>query len=230
MTEVLNPLELDEKLRQITPELGDDPTIEDILKFAHNAFEHDGLNTPKSLDPFTILEQARAGEKMRCVEYAILASSLLTAYGTSARRIAGFEATDEGFNGHVFIEYWDSGAEKWVMHDPQWGITPHLDNVPLSAYELRQAFEAEKQIDFQSLPSLRPGVDTAEYADWVRPYMDVFDTPGVVRITDHKTLQEHTDEHRFRLSRSAAVAVKVDGVGPSHLNEVSAVQFYAPPL
>ena len=64
MTEVLNPLELDEKLRQITPELGDDPALKDILKFAHNAFEHDGLNTPESLDPFTVLAQAKAGEKM----------------------------------------------------------------------------------------------------------------------------------------------------------------------
>ncbi len=221
---------LDQRLRDMTPELGAEPTIEDILKFAHYAFEHDGLNTPESLDPFTVLERARNGEKMRCVEYAIMASSLLTAYGVPARRIAGFEAKKDEFNGHVFIEYWNNDAEKWVMHDPQWGMTPYIDDVPLSAHELRHAFEAEKQIDFQSIPSLRSGVDTREYADWVRPYMDVFDTPGVVAITDHKSLQQHTNEHRFRLSRSIVVSAKVADIGPSHLQEVSVEQFYAPPL
>lgn len=227
--EQLKGQDFNQKLRDITPGLGSNPGLQEILEYTHNAFDHDGLNRPENMDPFTVLAQAKAGEKMRCVEYAILASSLLTAYGTPARRIAGFEAADEDFNGHVFIEYWDSEAEKWSMHDPQWGITPYSGDVPLSAYELRQAFEAKKQIDFHTLPSLRPGVDPGEYTDWVQPYMDVFDTPGVVPVTDHKTLQEHVDEHRLRLSRNPDIAAKVAGVGPSYIQEVSSEQFYAPP-
>ncbi len=221
-----------EELKQLlVPELGEQPPLQDILSYAHNVFSHDSWNTPESLDPFTIVDRAQAGEKMRCVEYSILASSLLIAYGTPARLVAGLalsEADPQEFQGHVFIEYWDQDTERWVMHDPQWGITPVSDGKKLSSLELREAFQRGVDVDFVQLDTRRPDASIDDYAAWVESYMDVFDTPGVMPVVRRKTLDEHVTQHRIRLARNADVAARAKGIGPRDIEEVTAEAFYAP--
>src|SRR3712207_6273925 len=58
-----------------------------IIGYAHNLFTHDGDNVPSAANPLTILKEAQAGKSFRCVEYSILATGLLWAYGIPARTI-----------------------------------------------------------------------------------------------------------------------------------------------
>ena len=61
--------------------------VKEIAGYVHGLFRHDGITTPKSLSPFDIIEAAKNGASMRCVEYSFLLTTLLQSYEIPARVI-----------------------------------------------------------------------------------------------------------------------------------------------
>ena len=83
--------------------------VKKISGYVHSLFSHNGNNIPSSLNPITIIKEAREGKSFRCVEYSFLTVSLLWAYGIPARTI-GLKTknmeTRETEAGHVIVEFW----------------------------------------------------------------------------------------------------------------------------
>ena len=113
--------------------------MQEICGKTLDMWEHDGSNIPEKFDPQFIIEEAKKGNKFRCVEYAYVASALGNAYGIQSRSV-GLQTEDvetrEMGAGHVVIEYWDKEFSKWVLIDVQCGIIPFCKGIPLSAVEL----------------------------------------------------------------------------------------------
>ena len=161
-----------------------------IIGYAHGLFAHNGDNQPSAADPLTILEEAKAGKSFRCVEYSTLAAGLLWAHGIPARTI-GLKTEDvetrEYGAGHVVIEFWDDGKQKWIMSDVQAGVIPTSAGVPLSAYELRQKLEGDDAIVYLPVAHSRftpnaPYGDKPSYSGWIKEYLYFIDTPAALTL------------------------------------------------
>lgn len=215
----------------VASELPAKPTVADILEFAHNLFPH-GQEQPASFDPFTILADGRAGEQMRCVEHALLAIGLLTAYNIPARLIAGLALDPDvpgEFAGHVFAEYWDDRAEKWVMTDVQWGITPMQMGSGLSSLELREAISTNEEVEFERYARVRDDAQTVDYREWISPYLDIFDTPGILPLARSLTPTEHVSRFRMSLPCDENMANQYRGTRSQDISTVTAATFYVAP-
>lgn len=162
-----------------------------ILGYVHNLFSHNGDNQPTALDPITILSEAKAGKKFRCVEYSLLAMALLWAYEIPAR-VIGLKTKDvetrEYGAGHVVIEYWDDELRKWVMCDVQFGLIPAKHNNLLSVYELREEIKLNNKLQFVTVKESRfpnksyPNMHS--YIEWVKDYLYFIDTPKNITFLD----------------------------------------------
>jgi hypothetical protein len=156
--------------------------VKAIAAWAHRLWQHHGDSTPTSPDAITILEEAREGKRFRCVEYAIVISSCLTAVGVPARFLAlkteDVETRPTGA-GHCVAEAYLRDQAKWVMADGQWDVIPMLGERPLNAVEFRDALaqgSPELALDGSS------GAEAEEYLRWVAPYLFYFDVPLDNRI------------------------------------------------
>lgn len=157
----------------------------DILGFTHNLFSHDGNNKPSATDPLTILIEAKAGQSFRCVEYSILATGLLWAYGIPARTL-GLKTRDvetrEYGAGHVVIEFWNSETKNWIMCDIQAGVIMGDSKSNFSAYELRAALDAGTKPEYTLIThsrfdSTEKYQDRYSYIEWIKQYLYFIDTP-----------------------------------------------------
>lgn len=149
--------------------------LQRMVKWTHDRWKHSGDNTPSKADPLTILEEAKAGKRFRCVEYATVITSCAQALGMPARQLAlkrEDAATAESGAGHLVAEVWLDGLEKWVFVDGQWDAIPELDGRPLNAVEFQDAIG-------RKTPGLkiRSASNTREdaYLYWVAPYLYYFD-------------------------------------------------------
>ena len=154
--------------------------VKEIAGYVHNLFEHDGATIPKSLSPFDIVEAAKNGASMRCVEYSFLLAALLWAYDIPAR-VVGLKKktmeTDTEAAGHVVVEFWDRDHNKWVMCDPQAGVIPFANLTPLSAYELDQEIVRGAIISYEKVLNARfYDEHSIDYTNWVKDYLFYFDT------------------------------------------------------
>lgn len=156
-----------------------------IIGYAHSLFAHNGDNMPSASDPLTILKEAQKGQSFRCVEYSILAAGLLWAHGIPARTI-GLKTSDvetrEYGAGHVVIEFWSRDLDKWVMSDVQAGLIVEYEDLPLSAYELKQCLDDKKPPNYIAVPhsSFNPDAlydGKPDYSDWIYEYLYYIDTP-----------------------------------------------------
>jgi hypothetical protein len=159
-----------------------------VIGYAHGLFTHDGDSEPTANDPLTIIDEALAGGSFRCVEYSLLATALLWAYGIPARKI-GLKTSDvetrEYGAGHVVIEFWDQEGQKWVMCDVQAGLVLESADVYLSAHELGETIKNSG--DITPIPVNRSRFKTThssfqsvkDYTDWVNEYLCFIDAPLV---------------------------------------------------
>ncbi len=170
----------------------------DIIGYAHSLFTHDGDNNPSSADPLTILKEALAGQSFRCVEYSTLATGLLWANGIPARTI-GLKTSDvetrEYGAGHVVIEFWSDDLNKWVMSDVQAGLIAESENVPLSAYELRQHLDSGKPVNYIPVTGSKfvpndPFGERPSYSDWIHEYLYFIDTPTSLTLGNEDKSKE----------------------------------------
>lgn len=164
----------------------------DILGYAHGLFIHNGDRQPSANDPVTIIKEAKAGKKFRCVEYSLLGCALLWAYGIPSR-VVGLKTSDvetrEYGAGHVVVEFWTSMGQKWAMCDVQGGIIPSSEGVPLSALGLGDKVNQKLQIDYVPVSASRFASDSSftnmeAYIEWVKEYLYFYDTPIEVTFED----------------------------------------------
>lgn len=176
----------------IDPQATELERVKNILGYAHGMFTHNGDNQPSSLDPITIIKEARLGKEFRCVEYSLLAVALLWAYAIPARMV-GLKTSDvetrEYGAGHAVIEFWGPDFEKWIMCDVQAGIIPSSLSSLLSAFELGEKVKHDLSIDYVPVNGSRFAKNSSfatmqSYTDWVKEYLYFFDTPIEIIFSD----------------------------------------------
>ena len=169
-----------------------------ITDWAHGRWAHDGDNDPGTSDPKLILERAAAGERFRCVEYAVVAAAVARCVGLRARTV-GLQRDDvetaEQDAGHVVAELFLPEYGKWAMVDPQWAKLPALGGIPLGAAEFAKA--------------ARSGLGADErYLRWVSPYLFYL----AFRVDQRFGLNDRSPDRIILVPRGAAVPEKFQGV------------------
>lgn len=152
-----------------------------IAQFAHSAFDHNGDIQPSCSDPVTILEEAQAGARFRCVEYSHLGAWLMVAYGLKARTINIMTKdveTKEYGAGHVVVEFYAGTQHGWIMADIQAGVVARHSNKLLSALELRDLIDGATIENFDGTKFTEPaGRYRDNYKEWLKPYLYFIDRP-----------------------------------------------------
>lgn len=146
-----------------------------LLHWVHQQWDHNGSNQPTKSDALSILEEVKLGKQFRCVEYGIVATSCLNAFGLKSRVLAlktkDVETTESGA-GHVLLETWLPDLQKWVLLDGQWDVMPVLRGKPLNAVEFQQAIASNyKDLEIRSLS----GASKMSYVNWIAPYLYYLD-------------------------------------------------------
>lgn len=134
-------------------------------------------HTPGRIDPITLIQGAKSGERYSCIEYSSVVAASLIALGIPARVIGlwqeGCETMNRG-SSHVAAEFYYSAKRKWVMVDGQWGMIPILNGNPLSAFELYEAL-AEGNQGVDGVTDI-PEIKKQRFFDWILPYLYYFQT------------------------------------------------------
>jgi hypothetical protein len=145
-----------------------------LSRWARRQWEHNGSNEPARPDPLSILAEARAGRRFRCVEYAEVPAAALSAVGVPAR-VLGLQGADvetaRSGVGHLVTEAYLRHQRRWVVVDGQWDVIPFRGAEPLHAVGLQRALaERDPALRVES----RSGTGTRRYARWVAPYLYYF--------------------------------------------------------
>ena len=148
-----------------------------VTNWVNGLWRHDGGNQPSANDPLTILREAAAGGRFRCVEYSIVIAGCLEALGMDARvvglKTADVETRSSGA-GHVVAEAYLRDLGKWAMADGQWNVIPVLAGRPLNAVELQQTLADGQQGQLEMGGAA--GWQAVVYRRWIVPYLHYFDT------------------------------------------------------
>lgn len=153
--------------------------IKILLDWTHNQWTHSGNNTPSKSDPLTILEEAKAGNKFRCVEYGIVSVAGLNSIGIPSRVLALKTSDVEKIRygaGHVVAETYSNKFDKWIFIDGQYNAIPILNNIPLNAVEFQKAIIED--IDNLKIVNVKGEIseeDKKKYVDWISKYLFYFD-------------------------------------------------------
>ena len=145
-----------------------------LCYWTSSQWRHSGSNVPLRGDPVSILNQARNGERFRCVEYSIVLHSILCTAGIIGRvlylRTADVETRKLGA-GHVVVEAYIERYKKWVMFDPQNNVYAVADEIPLNALEL--ALDLENIPESVEFPTIGRFM-RKRYIKFIQPYLYYF--------------------------------------------------------
>jgi len=149
-----------------------------LLNWTHHRWEHNGDNEPSRPDALTILSEARAGRRFRCVEYATVPASALQAVGYPARSVAlktkDVETARSGA-GHVLAEVWLPQYGKWVLLDGQYNLMPEAGGVPLNAVELGEALRQRRAFRLVDAAGEVQGARRTVYLFFIARYLYYLD-------------------------------------------------------
>jgi hypothetical protein len=149
-----------------------------LLNWTNSRWEHSGSNQPSKSTTLTILEEAKAGKKFRCVEYGIVLRSVLASSDFKARTVGlktkDVEVTRVGA-GHVLTEVWSDQHGKWFMADAQFNIVPVLGDIPLNAVEFQNAIIQGKDFRLIDVDGEVSAERKKQYMDFIPHYLYFFD-------------------------------------------------------
>lgn len=149
-----------------------------LLDWTHRQWKHDGGNEPSRPDALTILHEARAGGRFRCVEYATVLVSALQAVGYRARAVAlktrDVETAQSGA-GHVLVEAWLPQYGKWALLDGQYNVMPEAAGVPLNAVELGDALRQRRAFGLVDAAGEVKGARRTVYLFFIARYLHYLD-------------------------------------------------------
>ena len=144
------------------------------------------VNAVRAMD---ILDYAARGETFYCSHYAISYAECAQALGWQARRLGvdrrhGPETL--GSTHHGVAEVWSNRFRKWVVMDSQSNLHFERGGVPLSAWEIRAAWLADKAAEVKRVVGVPPRAVTKNPAIvwWNRPDEDEIATYFWVYIED----------------------------------------------
>lgn len=142
-----------------------------LCRWVHTRWKHDGGAPSPKPDALSILRDARAGGRFRCIEFATVLAAVGTSMGHPTRSVHLMKstvATEECGAGHAVTETWIPEHRRWVMADPQWNAIMYLEGEPLSCVELALAL-SERAEDVRVAG--QPPDAAMQYLDWIRPYL-----------------------------------------------------------
>ena len=141
-------------------------------------WKHNGWNkAPSKFRAIDILNKVHNnGEKYRCVEYGLVLTEILQAYGFLSRSV-GLNSLDVDYGGfgrgHVASEIWSDELTKWIFFDPQFGVyVTNNKGVPLSYYEIYKEFKVKKWKGLKaiSLLGVEAGSSPDNYEKFISQY------------------------------------------------------------
>lgn len=203
------------------------------LNWVSSQWDHDGLNQPpKHFNALDILKTVHnKKEKYRCVEYGLVLSEVLQAYGFVSRTVA-LRSKDVAYGGwgkgHVAMEVWINDLNKWIFLDPQFGsyLTLKNKNTPLN---YREAFLIEDEgnwnnikINFVSKPPQPINTASKEYKNFLKMYFGHMTVssgkkkPNISLFLESKnptlTFQAHPSDNVVFTSNSSLVYPEINKV------------------
>lgn len=145
-----------------------------ICHWTHTRLAHDGNTEAERGDPASILREAAAGRRFRCVEYAVVIAGCLTALGIPARKthlLTADAETSPAGAAHAVAEAFLPDRGRWVFADGQVDAVARLGAEPLDAVALQGAIaRRDPGLAFDGLVEDTPG----DYASWLFPYLHFF--------------------------------------------------------
>ncbi|BDD05587.1 transglutaminase-like domain-containing protein [Aureibacter tunicatorum] len=148
--------------------------VKKVQSWVQSRWMHDSHNMPKENSALYILEQAKKGEKFRCVEYSLVAKECLLALGFKIRSL-GLMTKDisevKSYGGHIANEIYLDDLEKWMFIDPQFDVITTKNGMPLNAVELQQCIA--QNIPFEIINPNKT-TTTEKYKQWIGPYLYYF--------------------------------------------------------
>jgi Transglutaminase-like superfamily len=145
-----------------------------LTDWVHTQWQHDGNNSPNGKNADQVLTGAMQGARYSCVGYGIALSGCLNAIGLKSR-VLGIKRKDvetaSCCAGHVCTEVYLNDLQKWIIADAQFDVVPILNNVPLNAYELRNAITN----NFNDLILNGAKNNKQNYTIFIAPYLYFFD-------------------------------------------------------
>lgn len=153
--------ELDRRIGRARSELG---RARAICTSVHGRWRHSNDDEPSRNDAITILREAAKGRRFRCVQYAVVLSGGLNAFGIPARVVSmmssDVESRPSGAS-HVVCEMWLGAMAKWALIDAQENAIVTMDSLPLNCVEIASRLGSPNiRVD---IPDLPPGVDPGRY-------------------------------------------------------------------
>ena len=158
--------------------------IKKALKWSSSQWEHDGMNQPpKNFRAIDILKKVfDKKERYRCVEYGIVLSELLQAYGFITRTVSlrSNNVAYGGFGqGHVAMEVWSNDLGKWIFLDPQFSTYISYKDEPLNIYEIYKFKKGKKwnKLTVKS-PKNISDKNKRQYKDFLEKYLGHMSVSG----------------------------------------------------
>lgn len=154
----------------------DTKNLSNLVNWVHSRWSHNGVNTPKSSDPLSILKEACDGKSFRCVEYSKVLAGVTAALGYPSK-VVGLMTEDvetkEYGAGHVVAEIFLKDINKWVVADPQFDAIPVRNDVALNLVELKNLL-CSRNSEIKFLSHFLDESDSDDYVNWLHPYLFYF--------------------------------------------------------
>jgi hypothetical protein len=138
-------LDLDAVVRECATDLD---RVRAVCDRVHGLWKHASDGRPKREDPISIVEEAKAGGRFRCVEYSVVLGACLNALGIPARTLNLMPRdieTSFGGAGHMVVEAFLRDTERWQFADPQWNAVVTVGDRPASAVEFQAALAFHRE-------------------------------------------------------------------------------------
>jgi hypothetical protein len=158
------------------------PETEQLVRvrdWVHHRWAHHSDNTPPHHDTVAILEAAAAGERFRCVEYALVLAEVYRALGWHAR----FVRLQGKGGAHAVTEVYVPSLGKWALMDGQHAALVRLgvEGPPASAWELVEALRRRAEGSSSSSGSMELAAEVrgqdVDYLLWMSDYLDYVMVP-----------------------------------------------------
>ena len=158
-----------------------------LTDYTHDLWNHNGDNTPSKYEGITIINEAKTGEKFRCVEYSIVLTELLNAANIPAR-IIGLKTKDvetrKSGAGHVAVEYYDNTFKKWIYADAQANVIAFVEDEPLNCVELQKAIKDNEALKINNYKQK----EIKKFSNWIGQYLYYFDSNFDQRVKSQERL------------------------------------------
>ncbi|MEW5802490.1 MAG: transglutaminase-like domain-containing protein [bacterium] len=159
-----------------------------LRHWVHSSMPIDDYDyTHTRMDPFAILDAARAGGKFNCAQFSVVQHAVLNSFGYVARclGIGPGRGEKEDLDGHHAVnEVWVNTLNKWVLVDAKYDLHFEKQGIPLSALEIRDAVWQDGAKDVTPCFGLdrKPVVAQINDRDW-----GIWATPEVYRWCSWET-------------------------------------------